>query len=167
MLKKFGIALGIVMAALVALSLFGLLLTRPISEERLGELGVIGPDSLYVEVDGVRTRYVMQGDADEVLDALHHMRYRGHDVILFQVLDETEVRFPFDHVSRFEDPETKQTLTAHPDAIRQAYTAALGAFTERYRKEAAALRFDFVQVDTSMTFDRALVQFLIDRQHKF
>lgn len=106
-------------------------------------------------------------DVDGVLDALHHMRYRGHDVILFQVLDESEVTFPFDHVSRFEDPETEQTLTAHPDAVRQAYATALNAFTERYRKDAAALRFDFVQVDTSMTFDRALIQFLIDRQRKF
>jgi len=106
-------------------------------------------------------------DVDEVLDALHHMRFRGHDVILFQVLDETEVTFPFDHVSRFEDPETKQTLTAHPDAVRQAYTTALGEFTERYRKEAVVMHFDFVQVDTSMTFDHALIQFLIDRQRRF
>jgi uncharacterized protein (DUF58 family) len=106
-------------------------------------------------------------DVDEVLDALHHMRFRGHDVILFQVLDESEVTFPFSHVSRFEDPETKQTLTAHPDAVRQAYIRALRDFTGRYRKEAAAMRFDFVQVDTSMTFDRALLQFLIDRQRKF
>ena len=42
----------------------------------------------------------------------------------------------------FHDPETKQTLTAHPDAVRQAYTTALSEFTERYRKEAAAMHIE-------------------------
>lgn len=106
-------------------------------------------------------------DAEPVLDALHHLRFRGHDLIIFQVLDYTEATFPFEQLSRFEDPETRQTLVANPSAVRQAYLNALEEFTQRYRREAAGLRADFVQVDTSMTFDRALVQFLIDRQRRF
>ena len=106
-------------------------------------------------------------ETDDVIDALHHLRFRGHDLILVQVLDWTEVAFPFDHLSRFEDPETQQRLVAQPSAVRDRYLAALSAFTQRYRDEAAALRADFVQVDTSMTFDRALIQFLIDRRRRF
>lgn len=106
-------------------------------------------------------------DVDEVIEALHHLRFRGHDLILFQVLDWTEVAFPFEELSSFEDPETRQKLTTHPRAVREAYMEALREFTERYRRECAAVRADFVQVDTSMTFDRALVQFLIDRRRRF
>ncbi len=106
-------------------------------------------------------------DVDEVIRALHHLRFRGHDVILFQVLDWTEVAFPFEHLSRFEDPESRQRLTAQPQAVRSAYLEALRQFTQRYRDETAALRADFIQIDTSMTFDRALIQFLIDRQKRF
>ncbi|HOA75916.1 MAG TPA: DUF58 domain-containing protein [Phycisphaerae bacterium] len=105
-------------------------------------------------------------DPDEVIQGLHHLRFRGHDVILFQVLDETEVRFPFDRLSEFVDPETGRRLIVHPQAVRERYLAALREFTARYRDEAAALRADFVQVDTSMTFDRALVQYLIDRRRR-
>jgi len=106
-------------------------------------------------------------DPAETIEALHHLRFRGHDVILFQVLDESEVRFPFDRLSQFVDPETGQRLTVHPQAVRDRYLAALKDFTENYRREAAGLRADFVQVDTSMTFDRALVQFLMDRRRRF
>ncbi|GMU22353.1 MAG: hypothetical protein AMXMBFR13_24390 [Phycisphaerae bacterium] len=104
---------------------------------------------------------------EAVLEGLHHLRFRGHDVILFQVLDQAEVEFPFDHLSRFEDPETGRTLVATPDAIRNAYLEALHAFTERYRREAAGVRADFVQVHTGLSFDRALVQFLVQRRGRF
>ena len=106
-------------------------------------------------------------DLDEVTRALHHLRFRGHDLILFQVLDWTEVAFPFEHLSRFEDPETGRALVVQPAAVRERYLAALREFTQRYRDEAAAIRADFVQVDTSMTFDRALIQYLIDRRRRF
>lgn len=106
-------------------------------------------------------------DPEETIEALHHLRFRGHDVILFQVLDHAEVNFPFDHLTDFQDPETGRRLTVHPQAVRDRYLAALKEFTDRYRHEAAAVRADFVQVDTSMTFDRALVQFLIDRGRRF
>jgi hypothetical protein len=75
--------------------------------------------------------------------------------------------FPFRELSRFEDPETGQTLVVEPEAIRARYLEALRAFGDDYRRETAALRADFVQVDTSMTFDRALVQFLVDRGRGF
>lgn len=105
-------------------------------------------------------------DPDAVIRGLHHLRFRGHDVILFQVLDWAETRFPFEQLSEFIDPETGGRIVVHPQAVRERYLAALEAFSSRYRREAAAVRADFVQVDTSMTFDRALMQFLIDRQRK-
>jgi len=106
-------------------------------------------------------------EPDAVIQALHHLRYRKHDMILFQVLDSDETRFPFAGMQRFEDVESPAWIVADPEAIRADYLAALHAFCERYRAEAAAVRADFVQVDTGMTFDRALVQFLIDRQRRF
>lgn len=106
-------------------------------------------------------------DVEETVEALHHLRFRGHDLILFQVLDHNEVRFPFDRLSSFVDPESGRRLTVHPQAVRDRYLATLEEFTGRYRQEAAAMRADFVQVDTSMTFDRALVQYLVNRQRRF
>jgi len=106
-------------------------------------------------------------EVNELIDALHHLRFRGHDLILFQVLDWTEVTLPFENLSRFEDPESGQHVVAQPEAARAGYLEALRQFIERLRTESAALPADFVQVDTSMTFDRALIEFLIDRQRRF
>src|SRR5947209_3097926 len=46
-----------------------------------------------------------------VIESLHHLRHRGHEVILFHILDEAEVHFPFDGVIEFEDVEEDQRLT--------------------------------------------------------
>src|SRR5690606_37579043 len=41
-----------------------------------------------------------------LMQALHRLRHRGHDIILFHILDEAEVRFPFEGLVELEDPET-------------------------------------------------------------
>ncbi len=50
-------------------------------------------------------------DPDPVLAALHHLRHRGHEVIVFHVLDEAEVHFPFTGLVEFEDVETPDRMT--------------------------------------------------------
>lgn len=98
---------------------------------------------------------------DRVLDGLAHLRYRGHDVILFQIFDAAEAQFPFTELMKFEDIEdTDITLTADPLSIRQAYLQELKAFLDRYRDECVKRRIDFVPVDTSATFDKALMAYL-------
>ncbi len=105
-------------------------------------------------------------ERDPVVSGLHHLRFRGHDVVCFQVLDWTEVEFPFEQVTRFEDPETKRALTTNPLAVRNGYLQALEEFTQAYRDATAALRADFVQVHTGMTFDRALMEYLLNRRRR-
>jgi uncharacterized protein (DUF58 family) len=129
--------------------------------------------SLHAIADRIRRRSLLivlsdfLADPDDVIDALHHIRFRGHDLILFQVLDPDEVTFPFSGMRRFEDTETGDRLVADPEAIRAEYLEALHGFIDRYRAEAAGVRADFVQVDTAMTFDRALIEFLLSRQRRF
>ena len=106
-------------------------------------------------------------DQAEVVNALHHMKYRGHDLIIFQVLDHSELAFEFDGQVRFECPETKEHIDTDPQAIRAAYQDEIKAFIDEYRQECQAIRADFVTVDNSMTFDKALVEFLAQRQGRF
>lgn len=102
-------------------------------------------------------------DQDAVLDSLYRLRHRGHDVILFHVLDEAEVRFPFSGMVELEDPENHQRLALDADAFRRDYLAEVEKFRERYRRECAHARIDYVPLDTSMQFDRALLEYLINR----
>jgi uncharacterized protein (DUF58 family) len=101
-----------------------------------------------------------------VLEALHRLRHRGHDVILFHVLDEAEVQFPFSGMVELEDPETQHRLALDADGFRADYLAQLGEFRKTYRRECSQSRIDYVPLDTSMQFDRALTEYLINRSQR-
>jgi uncharacterized protein (DUF58 family) len=106
-------------------------------------------------------------DPDTVLKSLHHLRHRGNEVILFHILDEAEVHFPFQGVIEFEDVEEHDKLTVDARGIRSDYLGALGEFQEFYRRECAKANIDYVSMDTSISFDKALMEYLIQRQKRF
>ena len=103
---------------------------------------------------------------EEVIKALHHLKYRGHDMIIFQVLDHSELTFDFEGQVRFEEPETHEELEADPQAIRASYLQELAAFIDEYKRQCQSVRADFITVDNAMTFDKALIEFLSQRQGK-
>jgi len=103
-------------------------------------------------------------DPDPIFKALHRLRHGGHDVILFHVLDEAEVRFPFDGVIEFEEPESHEKLQVDAGGFRSDYLAEIGKFRERYRRECFQSGIDYVALDTSMPFDKALVEYLFNRR---
>lgn len=131
------------------------------------------PDALHRIAERVPKRSLMivlsdfLADLDATIEGLHHLRFRGHDLILFQVLDWSEVEFPFDHPGAFTDPDTGEKVTGEPDGLRQGYLRALREFTARLRNESSAVRADFTQVHTAMGFDHALIQYLIGRRARF
>src|SRR6185436_15766522 len=99
-------------------------------------------------------------DPEPVLQSLHHLRHRGNDVILFHVLDEAEVHFPFDGIIECEDVEEERKLTLDARNMREDYLGSLGEFQEFYRAECSKSNIDYVPVDTSINFDKALMEYL-------
>ncbi len=106
-------------------------------------------------------------DPEPILKALHRLRHGGHDVILFHILDEAEVRFPFDGVVEFEEPETNDTLTVDTAAFRRDYLDEIAAFRETYKRDCFQTGIDYVPLDTSMQFDKALTEYLVNRRKQF
>jgi len=106
-------------------------------------------------------------DPEPIRDALLRLRHRGHDVILFHVLDEAEVRFPFEGVVEFTEPESNDRLVVDADAARRQYVAGVEAFREEYRRTCFHAGIDYVPLDTSMQFDRALTGYLASRRNRF
>lgn len=102
-------------------------------------------------------------EPEEVLDGFAHLRYDGHDVIVFHVLDEAEAHFPFSDARKFEDVETRETVTADAASVKAGYLEALHQFIEHYRTELFKRNIDFFSIDTSTSFDRALMAYLLKR----
>jgi uncharacterized protein (DUF58 family) len=106
-------------------------------------------------------------DPQPVLQGLHHLRHRGNEIILFHILDEAETHFPFDGVIEFEDAEDHNKLTIDARGMRGDYLQSLAQFQDFYRRECAKANIDYVPMDTSVSFDKALLEYLLSRQKRF
>lgn len=106
-------------------------------------------------------------DPDGVIKSLHQLRHAGHDVILFHVMDEAEVTFPFSGNVMLEDPESTESMTLDASGIKSDYLDALQEFQEKYRQECQSMGADYLALDTSMPFDRALMEYLTQRKARF
>jgi uncharacterized protein (DUF58 family) len=99
-------------------------------------------------------------DPERVVSGLKHLRFRGSDVIVFQVLDPHEIHFPFTKAARFTDVESGDEVTADPARVRESYLAAMADLRARYEKELRSQGIDFLVLDTSRPLDFALLAYL-------
>ncbi len=102
-------------------------------------------------------------DPTRILAGLRHLRHRGHDVIVFHVLDHDEVTFPLERITLFEGLEQGPEVIADPRALRQGYLDEINGFRKRVRRGCLGDRVDFVEMDTSTTLDVALSSYLASR----
>ncbi len=104
-------------------------------------------------------------DPDEILTALHHFRFKKHEVVLFHVLAEEELTFPFDAASIFEDLEVDDHhVQLDPLAVRGAYLDKVREFLGRIETGCGQMDVDYVPVTTSKPFDDALADYLAARR---
>ena len=103
------------------------------------------------------------GDVAATLKGLRMLRQRGHDVMVFHVLDEDELEFPFTGSSRFVDLESETKLNCNPKALRDGYLEAINEFLDDVRRECAKASIDYSMVSTAEPMDAALAQFLSRR----
>jgi len=91
------------------------------------------------------------------------LRQRGHDVIVFHVLDDEELDFNFTGPTRFDGLELPDHLTCNPRALREGYLAALNDYLTEVRRGSAECGVDYVQLRTSQSLSAALAAFLNHR----
>ncbi len=106
------------------------------------------------------------GQHEALLKALRHLRYRGHEILVFHVLEsETERNFQFPDVPMvFRDMETGEELSLQPAQLKQNYAEAVQAFSDRFRRQCLGYNIDFVELDTAEPYDTALLAYLNKRK---
>jgi uncharacterized protein (DUF58 family) len=105
-------------------------------------------------------------DPDTVIKGLRHLKSRGTDVVVFQVLDPNELTFPFRGASRFKDLESADEIIAEPASARAGYLRELAGLTLRYDRELRGAGIDYVQIDTAQPLDFALLTYLAARARR-
>ncbi|HEY7497661.1 MAG TPA: DUF58 domain-containing protein [Vicinamibacterales bacterium] len=105
-------------------------------------------------------------EPEPIIAGLKHLKFKGNDVIVFQVLDPNELTFPFEASARFTDVESADAITADPRSIREAYLGELGNLKQHYDRELRGVGVDYVQLDTSKPLDFALLAYLAARSRR-
>ncbi len=101
-----------------------------------------------------------------LLDSLTDLRYRGHDVLVFHILDPDEVALPTADARQFQDMESGARLPIIHEQVRESYGNAVHAHMETLHRQLGEQRMDYRFFDTSEPLDHALFEYLTERQHR-
>jgi len=121
----------------------------------------------FSELGGRRSLVVLFSDLfaplESVEEGLALLRHKRHEVVLFHVLDETEITFPFEDNTHFVGLEAMPDLIAEPRALRDGYLEVLSEFLADVRRICASQRIDYVRLSTGDRLDKSLSGFLAAR----
>ena len=102
--------------------------------------------------------------ADALVEAMHHLRHRRHEVLLIQVMADDELTFPFRKWSLFENLEVAgHRLKLDPATARTDYLESVARHQKTIRDAAGKLNVSHVLLNTSKPFEAALTGYLAAR----
>lgn len=102
-------------------------------------------------------------DLESIRAAMARTKHRGHDLIVFQVLDRAETTFEFNDRAPFVGLEGEPTLRVDPRAIRDDYLAAINAHNHEVERLCRSFNFDYQVVDTHDWLGPPLASFVAKR----
>jgi uncharacterized protein (DUF58 family) len=102
-------------------------------------------------------------DREPLFRGLEMLSHRRHDILVFHVLDNDEMTFPFAGSTRFEGMEELPHLLCDPRALRDGYLEALEEFLVEIRRGCARRGIDYALVRTGDYLDAVLSKFLHHR----
>jgi uncharacterized protein (DUF58 family) len=103
-------------------------------------------------------------EPDAVLSALANVRGRGNDLIVFHLLDRTEIDFPFADATNFVDLETGERMPVIPDYLRAQYREVVATHMATLQRRMRDQRVDYALFNTSKPLDQALFTYLMARE---
>lgn len=124
---------------------------------------------LHELADRLRRRglvFLVTDAFDEVpplLEGLRHLRFQGHEVVLFHVLHPDELEFPFDGMIKFDGMEEPLHLLTRPRLVRPSYLRALEEWRRELLQGCEVHRVDYVLADTSRPVAETLTGYLARR----
>ncbi|MFO1351447.1 MAG: DUF58 domain-containing protein [Gammaproteobacteria bacterium] len=103
-------------------------------------------------------------EPERLASAVGELRMRGHDVIVFHILDPAELELPFTAISAFADLESNARIPVAPEQFRDRYRELVRTHIAALRKRFGDQRIDYVLCDTSKPLDHILFHYLSERE---
>ena len=102
-------------------------------------------------------------DLEPILASLRHLRFRGHEVVLFHILHPDEVTFPLDGNVRFIGLEGFEELMTRPHMLRPAYLRIVQKYLADIQKGCDRSGVDYVRMSTDRPLEVSLSEYLVRR----
>lgn len=105
-------------------------------------------------------------DGTKLFEALRHLKYNKHEVILFHVFDkEKELLFDFDNKpKRFIDVETGDYINLYADNIKESYNQAVDDYFNEIRLKCTQYKIKYVEANINENFNSILTTYMVERQ---
>lgn len=103
-------------------------------------------------------------DPERIVRTIAPLRFRGHEVVLFHILDPEEIRPVLKSSAVLVDLETDQKIEVTPEYAKTAYRTKIDAHVEELRTRTKAVGMDYQLLITSQPLDAALREYLMLRQ---
>lgn len=105
-------------------------------------------------------------DNNQLFEALRHLKYNKHEVVLFHVFDkEKEFKFDFDNAPRrFVDVETNEYLDLYAENIKDVYETKVQEYFDNIKLNCGQYQIKYVEADINQSFDKILTTFMLERQ---
>lgn len=101
--------------------------------------------------------------SDETLRALRFLRHRGHEVLVFHVMDPAERDLPSAGDAVFVDPEDGREVRTNSGALRQRYRESVARAVAEWRRHCLRMGADYEVVSTDEPLGLALGRYLKKR----
>ena len=99
----------------------------------------------------------------DIIKGLRHFRHKGHEVILFHIMDPKESNLDYDENINFIDLENQKELKIDARQIKSQYNKAFKNFCDYYKNECVKNNIDYIPINTMDSLDGSLMQYLIKR----
>lgn len=104
---------------------------------------------------------------ESFVQSLRWFQHKNCEVVLFQVLDPVETKFPFRGLIEFRDLETGESLEIESEDCRDTYLADLKSYVQHMKQLCGRMNMSFETLTTDTPFERALLAYFHKREKLF
>ena len=104
-------------------------------------------------------------DVNALIRALHHLRFRNHEVVAIEIAAEEELSFPFERMAIFRDLESASELEVDVKALKNDYLDRFNRHLAELKRACGEMKIVHELVNTSVPFKDALCDILV-RYHR-
>ena len=105
-------------------------------------------------------------DEEKMFEALRHLKYNKHEVVLFHTFDmKTELNFDFENSpKKFVDVETGETVNLFAENIKENYTKLVDSYFKELKNKCLQYKISYVPVDIKHGVHQVLTSYFLSRQ---